>query len=151
MYDQNNNARNHKKHKITTKDEKMNVILLGASNSVMVNGLQKGIRLGIDELNARIERGEFLADFGQNSHENSVNFDTNSHENSMNLGENSRENSVNFSENPQEKSRILSENGDESALYKVGANESATHKENRVQNALATRERERERERRGCA
>ena len=75
----------------------MNVILLGASNSVMVNGLQKGIRLGIDELNARIERGEFLADFGQDSHENLVNFDTNLHENFMNLGENS----VNFSENPQ--------------------------------------------------
>ena len=32
---------------------KQNIILLGGSNSVMVNGLQKGIREGIAKLNER--------------------------------------------------------------------------------------------------
>ena len=32
---------------------KQNIILLGGSNSVMVNGLQKGIRKGIAKLNER--------------------------------------------------------------------------------------------------
>ena len=65
----------------------MNVILLGGSNSVMVNGLQKGIRLGIDELNVLIENGEF-ADFGKNLQENSANFSPNLQENSRILSKN---------------------------------------------------------------
>ena len=78
------------------KRTKMNVILLGCSNSVMVNGLQKGIRLGIDELNVRIENGEF-ADFAKSD-----------------FGKNLQENSANFSSNLQENSRILNKNTDES-------------------------------------
>lgn len=31
---------------------KKNIILLGGSNSVMVNGLQKGLKEGIERLNA---------------------------------------------------------------------------------------------------
>ena len=74
----------------------MNVILLGGSNSVMVNGLQKGIRLGVDELNVRIENGEF-ADFAKSD-----------------FGKNLQENSANFSPNLQENSRILSKNASKS-------------------------------------
>lgn len=40
---------------------KQNIILLGGSNSVMVNGLQKGIRKGIAKLNERKDEKEQLA------------------------------------------------------------------------------------------
>ncbi|KPH52577.1 hypothetical protein [Helicobacter pullorum] len=39
---------------------KQNIILLGGSNSVMVNGLQKGIREGIAKLNERKDEKEQL-------------------------------------------------------------------------------------------
>ena len=39
---------------------KQNIILLGGSNSVMVNGLQKGIREGITKLNERKDEKEQL-------------------------------------------------------------------------------------------
>ncbi|WP_179854205.1 hypothetical protein [Helicobacter pullorum] len=39
---------------------KQNIILLGGSNSVMVNGLQKGIREGIVKLNERKDEKEQL-------------------------------------------------------------------------------------------
>lgn len=34
---------------------KKNIILLGGSNSVMVNGLQKGLREGIEKLNLALQ------------------------------------------------------------------------------------------------
>lgn len=40
---------------------KQNIILLGGSNSVMVNGLQKGIREGIAKLNKRKDEKGQLA------------------------------------------------------------------------------------------
>lgn len=40
---------------------KQNIILLGGSNSVMVNGLQKGIREGIAKLNERKDEKRQLA------------------------------------------------------------------------------------------
>ena len=40
---------------------KQNIILPGGSNSVMVNGLQKGIREGIAKLNERKDEKEQLA------------------------------------------------------------------------------------------
>ncbi|OCR14726.1 hypothetical protein [Helicobacter pullorum] len=40
---------------------KQNIILLGGSNSVMVNGLQKGIREGIAKLNERKDEKGQLA------------------------------------------------------------------------------------------
>lgn len=39
---------------------KQNIILLGGSNSAMVNGLQKGIREGIAKLNERKDEKEQL-------------------------------------------------------------------------------------------
>ena len=39
---------------------KQNIILPGGSNSVMVNGLQKGIRKGIAKLNERKDEKEQL-------------------------------------------------------------------------------------------
>ena len=39
---------------------KQNIILLGGSNSVMVNGLQKGIREGIAKLNEKKDEKEQL-------------------------------------------------------------------------------------------
>ena len=39
---------------------KQNIILLGGSNSVVVNGLQKGIREGIAKLNERKDEKEQL-------------------------------------------------------------------------------------------
>ena len=39
---------------------KQNIILLGGSNSVMVNGLQKGIREGLAKLNERKDEKEQL-------------------------------------------------------------------------------------------
>ena len=40
---------------------KQNIILLGGSNSVMVNGLQRSIREGITKLNERKDEKEQLA------------------------------------------------------------------------------------------
>lgn len=40
---------------------KQNIILLGGNNSIMVNGLQKGIREGIAKLNERKDEKEQLA------------------------------------------------------------------------------------------
>ncbi|MCW1321928.1 hypothetical protein OLP39_05775 [Campylobacter jejuni] len=42
---------------------KKNVVLLGGSNSVMVNGLQKGIKEGIEEFNTTIDKQEDFLEF----------------------------------------------------------------------------------------
>ena len=42
---------------------KQNIILLGGSNSVMVNGLQKGIREGIAKLNEGKDEKEHILQF----------------------------------------------------------------------------------------